>query len=380
MFDHFKARLIKVLNFLIKKGVLLFDEKSIQTGQECQIVYQSSYNKVINPHRVKIHYFKYLDETYRFSNSSYFVKHCFIEKDSGGVIKNHKVIKNTFLNCWGYVFKSGIYKYLLYSRFRLRKNNTVNKGFLLTGNMSDNFFHFLIDSLPRIFDYLELKKIHHDLQLIINHKKPFSEQYLYLLGIPEDDIVWIRKNIWVEELFYSNNKFVQSNPKNTWPNFIYSPNHLKQMAQICLESALKLHKQSNFPEKIYISRAKVGTRVLLNEKDFVQILKVFNIERIFLEEFTVVEQIILMSKAKVIVAVHGAGLSNLIYVKHALVIEFFPYNKKLSTVYQMHQLGQIGSNRHVLYVLEQVTENQDFILELDDFEELLTNELTIKVE
>lgn len=376
----FKDFIIKALYFLIRQGALLWKEKSIGNGQEYQIVYKSRYSDVINPHLLNLEYFKYLDQSYQFSDTSFLVHDCFIEKDNGGVVKNHKVIKNTFLNCWGYIFKSGIFKYLLYPKYNLKKSITVTRGFLLTGNMSDNFFHFLIDSLPRVLDYIELKKIDSDLKLIINHKRSFTEQYLALLPISKNDIVWMRENLWVEKLFYVNNKYAQSNPSNTWPNFIYSPHHLKQMAQICLESALKLKGQSNFPEKIYISREKVGTRVLLNEEEFVQNLKSFKIERIFLEDFSVAEQIILMSKAKVIVAVHGAGLANLIYVRHALVIEFFPFNKKLSTLYQMHQLGQIGSNRHVLYVTEHVSENQDFKLKLDDFEEFLANELTTRIE
>jgi capsular polysaccharide biosynthesis protein len=80
-------------------------------------------------------------------------------------------------------------------------------------------------------------------------------------------------------------------------------------------------------ERIYISRSKAHHRRLLNESAVLDCLKAHNFVCIELESLTLVEQVALFAHAKIIVAPHGGGLTNLLFCSPGTtVIEFFAPN------------------------------------------------------
>ncbi|MGL5062809.1 MAG: tetratricopeptide repeat protein, partial [Microcoleus sp.] len=70
---------------------------------------------------------------------------------------------------------------------------------------------------------------------------------------------------------------------------------------------------SIYPERIYISRSKCSYRQVINEDRVIEILSGFGFVSVLLESMTFGEQIALFSRAKVIVAPHGSGLTNIIF-------------------------------------------------------------------
>jgi hypothetical protein len=366
----------QIINYLLKLKWLYLKGKVIHRYSNEQITYSSEYFDVVNKSSIHIQYFDYLNTSFFFQSKTWQLSNVLVDHESGGVIKRMRLFPESLTGSWGYIEKSGIHKLLIASLLPSGKQGRViENGFLLTGNMSYNFFHFLIDSLPRVLDYQILRKKSTDFKLIVNHKSTFAAQYLQLLGIEENDIVWIEQTVQVKHLIVSNSKYALSNPKSKWPNFIYSKSHLLHMAQLLQNSAEAPRNIDNYPERIYVSRSKAKSRFLLNENEAMETMSQYGILDICLEDLTVVEQIHLFSRAKVIVALHGAGLSNLIYTTNALIIEIFPANRKLSTLYQMHQLGQLGNNRHILYAIKDANEKQDVRLDLKDLSGLLSNEI-----
>jgi hypothetical protein len=65
--------------------------------------------------------------------------------------------------------------------------------------------------------------------------------------------------------------------------------------------------------RIYISRQKCRNRTLVNEAEINPILEKYEFETVFLEDLTLQQQIETFSTAKIVVATHGAGLSNLVF-------------------------------------------------------------------
>lgn len=79
------------------------------------------------------------------------------------------------------------------------------------------------------------------------------------------------------------------------------------------------------PARLYISRDDAGWRRVENESEIVKSLRQRGFERIVLGERTVREQAELFRRAKVIVASHGGGLTNLVFAEPGTkVLEFFP--------------------------------------------------------
>ena len=78
-------------------------------------------------------------------------------------------------------------------------------------------------------------------------------------------------------------------------------------------------------KKIYISRKKAARRKITNEVELEIILKDQDFEIVCLEDLALTEQIKLLSKSSIIISSHGAGLTNINFVKkNSHVIELTP--------------------------------------------------------
>jgi capsular polysaccharide biosynthesis protein len=70
--------------------------------------------------------------------------------------------------------------------------------------------------------------------------------------------------------------------------------------------------------KLFISRRDAERRRLLNEADVWALLEPRGYERVFMESLTFAEQIALLREARVVVALHGAGLANMLFARDGL--------------------------------------------------------------
>ena len=78
------------------------------------------------------------------------------------------------------------------------------------------------------------------------------------------------------------------------------------------------------PVKVYISRSARGSRNIANEPDMIEALQSRGFTKVEFERLTVVQQAELMSRAEIVVGVHGAGFTNLTFCKPGTrVIEIF---------------------------------------------------------
>jgi hypothetical protein len=78
-------------------------------------------------------------------------------------------------------------------------------------------------------------------------------------------------------------------------------------------------------KKIYISRKKAQRRKISNEIELEILLKKYDIESVCFEDLSFSEQVILMSETKLIIASHGAGLTNINFLQtKSAVIELSP--------------------------------------------------------
>lgn len=78
-------------------------------------------------------------------------------------------------------------------------------------------------------------------------------------------------------------------------------------------------------KKIYISRKKAARRKITNEVELEFLLKDQDFEIVCLEDLALSEQIKLLSNAKIIISAHGAGLTNINFMKKkSHIIELTP--------------------------------------------------------
>lgn len=65
--------------------------------------------------------------------------------------------------------------------------------------------------------------------------------------------------------------------------------------------------------KVFISRAKAARRRLVNEDEVWALLEPAGFERVLMEELTFEQQVVLMKQTAILVAPHGAGLTNMMF-------------------------------------------------------------------
>jgi len=169
-----------------------------------------------------------------------------------------------------------------------------------------SYYHWLYDVLPRL-EILRRRgiKLSEDAQFAVNSKRlAFQQEMLEILGI--------ERVIETEPLCHlqAETLIVPSLPGVTGGIPKWVCDYLRRT----FLDRLGLDSDGVAPEKmIYISRAGAKSRRITNESEVEKLLTGYGFEIFKLEEMSVAEQVTLFHQALIVVAPHGAGLSNLVF-------------------------------------------------------------------
>ena len=191
---------------------------------------------------------------------------------------------------------------------------------------SDNYYHFLFDTLPYLILYMKIKKKFLGLKLLVNYSNPNSNsfyrfflEFLDLLEIDSTDIL-IGNSKTIYKSVYLSSSLTHGINSNVEPR--------KEVYDFYKNLVIKVKGEYNFetPDKFYISRrtwinkddSNIGTnytqrRILLNEDELVRSLELIGIKEVFVENLTTIEKILYFSNAKVIVGAIGGGIANVLF-------------------------------------------------------------------
>jgi Glycosyltransferase 61 len=152
-------------------------------------------------------------------------------------------------------------------------------------------------------------------------------------------------------------------PQDSGAAFVYS-DEVRTLAQI-----LDHHIQDmNTPRRVFVTRAGATRRRILNESELRTLFKKHDISIVELGFQNPLEQIALFRNAELIVSVHGASLTNLIWSKHTRVVELFPAN--LRPKHYLNIAAQIGLD-YQLVLGSDGNEREDFTVDVMDVEQVL---------
>ena len=204
-------------------------------------------------------------------------------------------------------------KKLLLDRLPWRSQGTV-VSLLTGGGANNNYFHWLYDSLPRLYIAKTTLKLDENTRYLIPEETySFQQETLDLLGIP----VGARISSKECRHLQSTNLIATTHPNlyEGAPEWVVK--FLRESLRGC---ANKIEARL-----IYISRGdSTRGRRLLNEDYLRTLLESVGFSTYRLSELTVSQQISLFSQAKMIVGAHGAGFSNLAFASRgAVVYELF---------------------------------------------------------
>ena len=194
---------------------------------------------------------------------------------------------------------------------------------------TDNYFHFLYDSLPYLISYLQLKREIPEIKLLMQYpneqKKtfyPFVLEFLEILNIKNEDIVIVDDNTIYKEIYISTS-YTHDNDSNLPPRKeIYD---FYQNIVSIVKQKIDF-KNIETPKKIYVSRrtwlhnnfSNIGTnyttrRKMINEDELVGKLLSKGFTEVFTENLTTIEKIIYFANATHVVGAIGGGISNVLF-------------------------------------------------------------------
>jgi hypothetical protein len=146
----------------------------------------------------------------------------------------------------------------------------------------------------------------------------FQRETLELLGYtPNDWVEWRYLSATVDELVVPMGRPMLSNRQEGG----LSPMYLDWLRDRLAPAVRERVDEGRFSPYVYISRDDADRRSVSNEEMLVEQLSEYGFERYRLSEMDTAETIALMIQAKVIVAPHGAGLTDIAFADDASVIE-----------------------------------------------------------
>lgn len=257
-------------------------------------------------------------------------------------------------------------------RMSIRKvlTSSINIDAAINGcqDWADNYFHWFTELLPRIY---AMHVLYPDTPVLILQRVsllPFVKMSLSQLQIPYTPLDYER-GIFAKKMFAIEVPHVGR----------FNEPLLKKLRQSILQSFSLISSILPF-RKIYISRKKARRRKISNEDELWQCLQMYGFEQYELEALSWKDQVRIFSEASIVVANHGAGLTNIMFMnKGTHVIELKSYNNNywcyfsLARVFDLHYSyllckGNIEDHR-----------NADIKVDLPAINTLLTNIDSIKI-
>ena len=192
---------------------------------------------------------------------------------------------------------------------------------------TDNYYHFIYDSLPYLISFIKLKQTIKDLKLLMyySHENTFYKfvkEFLALLDINDEDIVILDREIVYNTMYISSSYTYGTDPKQSPREEIYD------LYSSIVQRVVSMNIDHTLPKKFYISRrswihndfSNIGTnyttrRKCENENELVDLLKSHGYEEVFTEQLSTINKILLFYNAESIVGAIGGGIVNVLFSK-----------------------------------------------------------------
>ena len=260
---------------------------------------------------------------------------------------------------------------------------------------TDNYFHYIYDTLPYLISYLKLKEEIPNLKLLMQYpndeKKNFYQfviEFLEIFEINKNDIIIINDKMNCRNVYISTSYThdIDSNlppRKEIYDFYKYMVNVVKKYDNI---------EKNITPKKIYVSRrtwthndySNIGTnyttrRRLVNENEIVEKLVKDGYQEVFTERLTTIEKIIYFSNASHVIGSIGGGISNVLFSPTSTKLEvlvsptFLDVNKRFKysldhvDVYYNMNSKHVEDTKFKMYMRVK-TKDETIIGEIEDID------------
>lgn len=204
-----------------------------------------------------------------------------------------------------------------------RKSSQRGNVLWITDDWSEGYFHWLSDCLPKlVIAHKYLQKF----SLLLPSKLKnldFVSTSLDIFGVKNFEYINENETVLCNKIFL---------PFHTSISGDFNESVIKEVRRIFVEKIIL--KNDNLSQKVYISRKKANKRKILNEDEIIDILKKYDFQIVCAEDYPFLEQIKLFSSVKYLISIHGAGLTNMLFMSEgSKVMEFRKHDEDLTNCY-----------------------------------------------
>jgi len=224
-----------------------------------------------------------------------------------------------------------------------RPSRTVKEAILLNGRCSENYFHWILESLSRV--YILEKQSFFNLEntpLLILDSMPITHYDTLKILAPDRPVIYYSEaeNIAVEKLYVLSVPTLHYDDidipflKGASVDFDY----FRFVRNRVLNSKeYNIISELSYPKKIFVTRPKGAARSIKNQKAIEKYLVSKGFKIVYPENMSFIEQAQCFENADVIVGVNGAALTNLIFAnqKAKVFILINEYNEDFTWHYNL---------------------------------------------
>lgn len=216
---------------------------------------------------------------------------------------------NTKINLMGLV-KSYLKSFLFL--IKIRKITKFETILYVTNSNSHNFFHWFLDVMQKLEFIYQNREYLLNLKIIIpnTHNNDYIKNSLDAFDL----------NFYYQK----NNEFISSKKSILLPDIAPTGNYRKEFI-LKLSERMKnywMNYKSDYKpyKRIYISRKSSKRRKLKNENEIIPILKKHNFTIVDFDEINFNEQLQYILDCEIIISLHGAGLTHMLWMKQKGVV------------------------------------------------------------
>ena len=312
--------------------------------------------------------------SYKITNAKVHIRSSYFIKDSTIYIERIKSIDDDIIR-----FKSGhlLYKGKYGAIVRNIETSSINKGFFLGGNGCDNYYHWLIEMIPRLEFYPQFKEypllVSEDVGRINNFKEVLN-------AINHDvEIIYLKKDqqYIIEDLIYITSPNILPfllNPgyKLKVEQFIFSPQSLKYIRDSIFDNLNVKNEKKDL--KIFLKRGK--NKREYNELEIENMLLGLGFVSVQSENIDFTEQVNIFNRASHIVGPTGAAWTNIVFSSNAKAICWMPVEiDEFSVFSSLAEFAGVDL-KYIFYksTLRSVkTFNYNYTLDIKDLKNALTD-------
>lgn len=238
------------------------------------------------------------------------------------IIKNNKLLVSNYTEetARDFVWTNETLKIKVNNNGEIRYkkgNNKIEKALFFCGNAPVNYYHFLMETLPRLA-LCEQLGIYDKIPVVLDERiKQVSSlnEAFDIVNVKKHKVIWLKTGEIYDihnMIYISATSWIPVNLKNgLWPrnkDFVFCRKAVECMRQLIVDQC-----ENTNVEKLFIARYMLKNKRLKNDREVAELCSKNGFEVIFPEKLPFIKQVAYFCNAKYIIACAGAACTNAIF-------------------------------------------------------------------